>query len=228
MSQSDYKKNYWIRTLRNKITSIENGLTDKSKAEKVKSDLEVLRNEVTKEMTHVKKISYKKISKLYIEKVTTADLTELNEYLDVLNEYYVKKYNIANEAKDRLISSMTRTEDDKKKFVLLKKMFYNENLADFCRNSSEVERVVEYNGQLYQKIDPIFQDPDNKMIRSHFYAPRKQVFGLFFDTYWVNVIIIWLMTITLYITLYYKALKRLLDFMERMSEKVQKLGKKKE
>jgi len=228
MSQSDYKKNYWIRTLRNKITSIENGLTDKSKAEKVKSDLEVLRNEVTKEMTHVKKISYKKISKLYIEKVTTADLTELNEYLDVLNEYYVKKYNIANEAKDRLISSMTRTEDDKKKFVLLKKMFYNENLADFCRNSSEVERVVEYNGQLYQKIDPIFQDPDNKMIRSHFYAPRKQVFGMFFDTYWVNVIIIWLMTITLYITLYYKALKRLLDFMERMSEKVQKLGKKKE
>lgn len=228
MSQSDYKKNYWIRTLRNKITYIENGLTDKSKAVKVKSDLEVLRNEVTKEMANVKKISFSKINMLYAEKVTPAVLIELNEYLDILNEYYVKKYNINNEAKDKLISSMTRTEDDKKKFVLLKKMFYNENLADFCRNSSEVERVVEYNGQLYQKIDPIFQDPDNKMLRSHFYAPRKQVFGMFFDTYWVNVIVVWLMTILLYITLYYKALKRLLDFMERMSEKVQKLGKKKE
>jgi hypothetical protein len=80
--------------------------------------------------------------------------------------------------------------------------------------------VVEYNGQLYQKIDPIFQDPDSKFLRSHFYAPRKQIFGTFYDTYWVNVIVIWIMTLFFYLTLYFKALKRLLDFLERMSEKL--------
>jgi len=222
MSQSDFKKNYWIKTLRNKITDIQNGLNDKSKHGKVESDLLVLRNEITKEMTHVKRVKFKKIQSLYIGKVTPEVLDELGAYLDLINSYYVKKYNIASTIKDRLIEQYTQTDDDKKKFVLFKKQYYNENLADFCRNSNEVERIVEYNGQLYQKIDPIFQDPDNKMLRSHFYAPRKQVFGQFFDTYWVNVTIIWLMTILLYATLYFRALKRFLDLMERMSEKLVK------
>ena len=220
MSQSDFKKNYWVKTLRNKITAVENDLPNKAKQEKVAINLEVLRNEVTKEMTHTKKIKFDKISLLYPNKITPAILLELSEYLDILNEYYIRKYNISSEAKDKLISSLTKTDADKKQFVLLKKMFYNENLSDFCRNSSEVERIVEYNGQLYQKIDPIFQDPDNKILRSHFYAPRKQIFGNFVDTYWVNICVIWLMTIFLYLTLYYKALKRLLDFLERMSEKL--------
>jgi ABC-type multidrug transport system ATPase subunit len=220
MSQSDFKKNYWVRTLRNKITAIENGLTDKSKRKKVETDLEVLRNEIGKEMTHVKKISFNKVSSLYINKVTPEILEEANSYLDILNAYYVKKYNMASMAKDKVIEGFTRTEDDKKKFVLFKKMYYNENLSDFCRNSSEVERVVEYNGQLYQKIDPIFQDPDNKFLRAHFYAPRKQIFGTYYDTYWINVIVIWLMTLFFYATLYFKALKRFLDFLERMSEKL--------
>jgi ABC transport system ATP-binding/permease protein len=220
MSQSDFKKNYWVRTLRNKITAIENGLTDKSKKAKVESDLLVLRNEITKEMMHVKRVKFNKLSMLYANKITPAVFEDLNTYLDIINAYYVKKYNLASAAKDQLIGKFTRTEDDKKTFVLFKKLYYNENLADFCRNSNEVERIVEYNGQLYQKIDPIFQDPDNKLIRAHFYAPRKQIFGTFVDTYWVNVIVIWLMTILLYATLYFKALKRLLDFMERMSEKL--------
>jgi len=220
MSQSDFKKNYWVRTLRNKITAIENGLNDKSKRAKVESDLLVLRNEITKEMTHVKRVKFNKLSMLYSNKITPAVFEDLNSYLDIINAYYVKKYNLASAAKDQLIGRFTRTDEDKKKFVLFKKLYYNENLADFCRNSNEVERIVEYNGQLYQKIDPIFQDPDNKLIRSHFYAPRKQIFGTFVDTYWVNVIVIWLMTIFLYATLYFKALKRLLDFMERMSEKL--------
>ena len=157
---------------------------------------------------------------LSVNKITPLVFEELNTYLDVLNSYYIKKYNLASAAKDNLISVYTKTDEDKKKFVLFKKLYYNENLADFCRNSSEVERIVEYNGQLIQKIDPIFQDPDNKMLRSHFYAPRKQVFGQFVDTYWVNVFVIWLMTIFLYATLYFKVLKRILDFMERMSEKL--------
>ena len=220
MSQSDFKKNYWVKTLRNKITAVENDLPNKAKQAKVAINLEVLRNEVTKEMTHTKKIKFDKVSLLYPNKITPAVLLELSEYLDILNEYYIRKYNISSEAKDKLISSLTKTDADKKQFVLLKKMFYNENLSDFCRNSSEVERIVEYNGQLYQKIDPIFQDPDNKILRSHFYAPRKQIFGNFVDTYWVNICVIWFMTIFLYLTLYFKALKRLLDFLERMSEKL--------
>jgi hypothetical protein len=45
------------------------------------------------------------------------------------------------------------------------------------------------------------------------------VFGKFFPTIWVNVMVIWGMTLILYIMLYYRVLKRLLDFLERVSQK---------
>jgi hypothetical protein len=60
-------------------------------------------------------------------------------------------------------------------------------------------------------MDPIFKDPESKFIKAHFYAPTKMIFGLTIDTYVVNVIVLWIMTIALYLTLYFRLLKKLLD-----------------
>ncbi len=220
MSQSDFKKNYWIRTLRNKLNAVERDINNKDKRKKVADDLFLIGNEIKKEMTHIKRIKFNSFEKLTVQKFDSTAFNEVTNYFDLVNEYYVRKYNIASAEKDKLISKYTTNDSAKKLFVLFKKQYYNDNLADFCRNSNEVERIVEYNGQLYQKIDPIFQDPDNKFLRAHFYSPRKQIFGVFIDTFWVNISIIWIMTIFLYITLYFKVLKRILDFLERMSEKL--------
>ncbi len=40
-----------------------------------------------------------------------------------------------------------------------KNRYYNESLADLVKNVSEKERIIEYKGQLYQQINPIFLDP---------------------------------------------------------------------
>ena len=71
-------------------------------------------------------------------------------------------------------------------------------------------------------MDPIYQYPESNLIKAHFYAPKKQIFGVYFDTYWVNVTVIWLMIVLLYITLYYKALKKLLCAMENFSDRFKK------
>jgi hypothetical protein len=49
------------------------------------------------------------------------------------------------------------------------------------------------------------------------------VFGRYLDTFWVNIIVIWIMTALFYVILYFRLLKRLLDSFEGMS-----FGKKKE
>ena len=41
--------------------------------------------------------------------------------------------------------------------------------------------------------------------------------GRFIPTLWVNVMVIWFMTIVLYILLYYRVLKRLLAYSEQIS-----------
>jgi hypothetical protein len=70
---------------------------------------------------------------------------------------------------------------------------------------------------MIQKRGPIFQDPTNRFIKAHFYAPRKMIAGVFFPTIWVNVMVIWFMTFILYLLLYFRVLKRLLDRLERLT-----------
>jgi hypothetical protein len=75
-------------------------------------------------------------------------------------------------------------------------------------------KIIEYKGELIQKLEPIFMDPRHKFIRAHFYSPTKQAFGTKIDTYNVNVIILWIITILFYIALYFRLLKKLLDTAE--------------
>jgi hypothetical protein len=54
-------------------------------------------------------------------------------------------------------------------------------------------------------------DPEYKLIKAHFYSPTKMVFGVKISTFIVNVIVLWVMTLLLYIALYFRLLKKLLD-----------------
>jgi len=49
------------------------------------------------------------------------------------------------------------------------------------------------------------------MIRAHFFAPRKKLFGRYYDTFWVNLLVIWMMSLVLVITLYYNLFKKFID-----------------
>ncbi|MDA3953890.1 MAG: ATP-binding cassette domain-containing protein [Bacteroidales bacterium] len=217
MSISDFKKNYWIRTLNNSISFIERNINDSERVDELNEKLELLRNEIQKELRSEsgRIVKFKDLDKLYHDKIDEETLAELNKYLNTLNRYYIKLYNKANGLKDNLISNLQKTPEDREEFLTLKREYYNDNLADLIRNSNEIDRIIEFKGELFQKIDPIFLDPHNKIIKAHFYAPRKQFFGNLYSTFWVNIIVIWVMTIFLYIILYFRLLRRILDYFEQ-------------
>jgi hypothetical protein len=217
MSVAVYKKDFWKTTLNNKINNCESQLNDKTKASQIESDLALIRYEVKNEFAHNKKIAIPfDLNSLTAAKLTPALIEQVRNYLNDITEYYKKLYNRANREKDKLLTSMQRTQEQKDGFLKLKREYQNENLKEFVTNWNETDKIVEYNGKLYQKIDPVFLDPDSKMIKAHFYAPQKQIFGVLVDTYWVNLMVILLMCISLYFTLYYQWLKRGLDSFERL------------
>jgi hypothetical protein len=88
-------------------------------------------------------------------------------------------------------------------------------------NNKSFDFYTEYKGDMIQKRYSIYQDPTHKFIQAHFYAPRKMIAGRFIPTLWVNVMVIWFMTIILYLLLYFRVLKKFLDFMEHLSHKKQ-------
>ncbi len=191
----------------------------KKKEQLIKS-LNVLCNEIEKENIQNKKIKFDKIDKLKCDHIDQSIIKDVKGYLDMLNTYYIKRYNRANFLKDKLITALQKTDEDKQKFILNKKNYQNESLTELVTNATSLDRIVEYKGHLYQKINPIYQDPESKFLRAHFYSPEKQLLGNFFDTFWINVIIIWMFVIIQYITLYYKALKRFLDLIEEKTDKL--------
>jgi hypothetical protein len=71
--------------------------------------------------------------------------------------------------------------------------------------------VYESRGRMIRRYQPIYKDPDYKFIKAHFYAPVKNVFGKPVDTFIINVIVLWVMTIGLYLVLYFRLFKRLLE-----------------
>lgn len=222
MSISDFRKNYWIRTLNNKVSFLERNMRNSEKEEESLESLELLRNEISKEMKSEsgKLVFFKDIDKLYIDKIDDSVIQSLKDYLENLNKYYIKLYNKANGLKDQLISNLQKNAEEREGFMKLKREYHNDNLGDLLRNSNEMNRIIEYDGELFQKIDPVFLDPPNKFVKAHFYAPRKQFLGNYFDTFWVNITVMWLMSIALFFVLYFRILKKALEFFENKQFKM--------
>ncbi|MGD9993338.1 MAG: ATP-binding cassette domain-containing protein [Salinivirgaceae bacterium] len=212
MSDADYKKNYWVKTLMNKVSYCQRNYTNPVMQLKVKEALAVLHNEIEKELEYNNRVPFILLNQLYYEKINEQVLTETDNYLAQLNNYYLKRFNRANNLRDELINTFQETKEDKEAFLKLKRESTNENLTTFVRNSNSLERIIEWKGQLIRKIDPIYLDSDNEFIKAHFYAPNKKLFGYFVDTYWINIMVMWVYNLLLYLSLHFRLLRRLIEY----------------
>jgi hypothetical protein len=81
------------------------------------------------------------------------------------------------------------------------------------KKATSKNKIIRDNGRLIQNYEPIFLYPENKTFsfRAHFFAPGKYVFGFQMDTLYFDLIVIWLMSILFYITLYYDVLKKTVE-----------------
>ncbi|RKE02509.1 ATP-binding cassette domain-containing protein [Marinifilum flexuosum] len=219
MSKADYRKNYWLPILKNKLNECERYLNQPDKLEKLESNLVLLRNELSLEDLEKLAFDFERMD--YLSPIKLDDLTikNLRTYFDKLNRYYINLYNVSNQKKDEHLVEIQKQYDNKQEFVKMKKEYSNERLTEFVRNSNDIERIIEYNDRLYQKIDPIYRDPECKFLKAHFYAPQKCLFGKYYDTYWVNIIVIWCSSIGLYLVLYFGLLKKALGIFEQRIKK---------
>jgi ABC-type multidrug transport system ATPase subunit len=227
MSISEYKKYYWVKNLENKISFIQKYYNDRTKHERIAKYLELIYNEIDNEMNYTGQFcSFEGFDKLNLSKVDEKTLNDALEYIRKINKLYIKSYNSANDKRDNIIRSYQSTPEAKELFIQIKRDHYNDRLAEFVENSNEPVRIVEYKGRLIQKIDPIYLDPTSNLLKAHFYAPQKKLFGTYYKTFWVNTAIIWLMSLFFYLILYFRGLRKLLDSFENLNQRYIDKGKK--
>ena len=152
---------------------------------------------------------------------------ELLDYLDKWKDFYLAVYSSANELRENLIAY----QDSKKSgyYIKFRNKYHNEHLDDIVRNIYEKDKILRFNEKLVRQEEPVYLEPDDSNFigfRSHFYAPHKYFLGHYFKTFWFNIMVIWAMSLLLYVPLYYDHLRKVVEFFGNI--KFNKKGKKEE
>ena len=210
-SEANFKKNFWIARLKAKFGNLDNWLRDHSKSsiEEIERELKTIRNEMEKENQAAHGMTFDIIDQFTTENLNKAAIEELSLHLSTLHKIYIKQYNANSDAKDKIIMDHQRTEEDKSKLLKLKSDYENESLSDLVTNKTDFNQISEYDGNLIQRADPVFHIPSGS--GAHFYAPVKTIFGQRMSTKSGNILVLWLMSIGLMISLYFDLFLRLLN-----------------
>jgi ABC-type multidrug transport system ATPase subunit len=226
ISEATYKKDYWIPEVRNRAIELFNPIRTRRFTPKALKTIDLLKNELDDQAFLTPELVFEGIADLDTTRITKNTLESIKVHLDQLARHYVRQRNKIDKEKDELISSRIRTSEERIAFNKMKDDYFNESLSDLVLNSNDFYRIIERDGHLIQKLNPIYRDPFNSnFLRSQFFAPRKKIFSYYIDTYWANVTVIWFMTIFLMFILYFKGLERSLNFLGEMFEKIP-IGKK--
>ena len=182
-------------------------------------NLSILRDELGDEPFRqgVEKIDLKEV--LVPGKYTKEIGQAIQTYLDNFQKYYQKEYNRNVDIEEK---AMAYFEKNTAGYSVndYKNKYYNESLADLVKNVNTKERLMEYKGELIQQINPIFQDPKPSSLldyRTAFFFPNKNLFGVNISTYIFNILVIWMMSIALYLALYFELLRKLISSFEKVN-----------
>jgi ABC-type multidrug transport system ATPase subunit len=208
-SKGNFKRNFWCTEIKQRLDAISNDLRRGSKGDGFNTNLKLVSNEIKKEMISLPDVKFTYLEDLTPDRITSEAITAALNYVELLRRYYIDYYNFADVKRDALTQTLQKEEGNT--YETLRDKYHNKALEEFAVNKNETKAFIEYKGELVQKMDPIFMDPRYKFIRAHFYSPTKQVFGTQVETYIINVIVLWVMTILLYLVLYFRLLKKALD-----------------
>lgn len=211
---AQYKRDYYLPELESRLSYVINhreGWRLDNEESKVKKNLDLLRNELTRESSIAGR-KMPELDNLAIGKFDSSVYLKANQFLKTLREFYSIRSRVAQEGREKLMRELTDDEHKKEAYEKQKMRFLNEAVTMMVENTQSPRRIVEWNGELIQKIYPIYFNehrPEHLFdFRDNFYIPVKYFAGYKFDTLYFNLTVIWSMTIVLYIALYYEFLKK--------------------
>jgi ABC transport system ATP-binding/permease protein len=212
---AEYKKVYYIPALESRLAAVlskpsqwRNGRENNP----LKSTLDILHNEIKHELSLVGEDRFPQAELLKVGKFDSSVYKKTAQFLSLLREYYSLRLNNATKKKQAAIAAMTDTQEKLTAFHESRMRFTNESVTRMVENSNEASRIVEWKGQLVQKIYPIYINEHRPKhffdFTSNFYSPNKYFMGKTHDTYRFNIGMIWFMVFSLSVMLYFDLLSK--------------------
>lgn len=212
-----FRKNFWLTRLKDETSFINRRQKDEASANEIEEAFSLIKTEITKENERNPNIKFESVDHLSAEYLGKGIIEELNDYMSELSNLYIKQYNENTKRKDQILIDLNSDENKKEQFIEAKNTYTNESLENLLTNKNDFNKIIEWNGELIQRADPIYKDPQG--FRAHFFAPTKKLFGVYLTTFSANILVLWTFSVLLAITLYYDGLRKLLNIGEFLFKK---------
>ena len=218
---ANYKTVYYIPEVEKRINECIELSEKKSDPEikpKFENNLAVISKAIGKEIFLVPEIPFDQLNNLTLENFNSDIGFIALGYIEQLKEHYNGIFQTANIKRDKIINYLVNK--NPQLYEAKRKAYHNESISDLAMKVFEKNQILLFKDELVPQIDPVYRDPIPNHIldfRSHFLAPQKYFLGVYFNTFWFNILFIWFMTLVLYITLYYESLKKLLELLSRIN-----------
>ena len=224
IANAEYKKLYYVPQLKSELSFCFNNMdTRLTMGNQIRASLALLRSEIGKELEYVGTEKLPVYEKLFIEQFDSAVYQHTAKFLRTLHRYYINRYNDAKNKKDRLVLNYLASPEKKHLFEIQKKKYQNKAISALLKNNTSAVRIVEKDGELIQKIYPIYFNehrPEHALdFREKFFVPTKHFAGFYFDTFCFNLVVIWVMSLLLFVALQFDVLKMLTSSFERDKRK---------
>ncbi len=213
-SEASFYLNVLIPELISLVDECETHLITDNNYIKAKKGIEILKNE----LPYFKKIKDLPediiINKLSLKNLDKNLINIIREYLTDIRFFYSSYLDQALYKKDKVINTIN-SHKNYESVQKLKQMYFNKSLSNLVKQNDELEKVIKYNNKLIRKMEPIYIAPVLNNGRAHYYAPYKKIMGIKCDTYLFNVMILWIFTLILYITLRLDLLKQMINLFDK-------------
>ena len=148
-------------------------------------------------------------------KFTSETERETRKWLDSLKVIYSEFKKQADAAENSVSNSLTSS-ICREGLWKLRDNYENIWLRDLVLNHNSKEVTDEVRGKIIRKFEPAYMNGTSKYGRAHFYAPFKKIGNIEIDTWWFNMIVIWIGSVALFLVLYYNLIRKLLEYIETL------------
>ena len=210
LSQVRYRSDLLLTELLGRVEYIAGQINKGKPATDFASKLTIIRNEM-KELDRDEVIPpLAVVDSISPEKFSGRISDQAKKHLHDLQDYYLSRKNSLRKQMDANVFKLNK-QFGRNYLFDLKQKYHNLAVENLVMNGGSNEYYRETATGLMQKVAPIYKVPDFNTGRAHFLASEKRFFSVSVRTLYFNVTIIWLMTILLYVALYYNWFRRILN-----------------
>lgn len=221
IAEADYKRVYYIPQLESHLALCLNnrGNWRNPRNEQITNSLTLLKNEIGYELREIGEDNFPAINRLEVGKFDSTVYQQSIKFLNTLKQFYLIKQNRAIREKEDFVSRLTDTPEKLEAYNKQKDEFENKAVVTAVKNIATPNRVIEYDGRLYQKIYPIYFDDHKPAHLLDFsgtlFQPTKYFAGRLYDTLYFNIAMIWCMTVFFFIALYFDLLRKFMALFDQ-------------